>query len=173
MFEKILSLSGSAFRIVLSTFGFSLSSLFAFFVCFCHLLFFFFLSLFCLREKDHLVTGHTHTSLCTFWFYICSFLFRVPRFVLVPPFSPRVLLVLAVCPGCVFVPVRSWHSARAFKRARASDPPSWTLGGGVFGFSPSCVVFVFPCGVCGCTPVSRRTGGGRTDPGSLTHPSWE
>ena len=111
------------------------------------LLLLFLLSVF-LREKAQVVTGHTYTlsfpSWCCFLFGCCFAPWPLCRFCS-HLFRRASSFFWRFVGGVFLASVRFWDSlgTRALLRFRASDPVSWTLGGGVFGVSPS-VVFVFP-----------------------------
>ena len=150
--RKILSLSGLGFlRLVLSVLGFSsVSSLFALFLS----VLLSSSSSVCLskRERSGSHRSHAHSPLHVLGpgsFSVA--VLPLGRCVVFcsHPFRRASFFFWRFVGGVFFASVRFWDSlgTRALLRFRASDPVSWTLGGGVFGVSPS-VVFVFPCLLC-------------------------
>ena len=140
-------------------------------------LFFSLLSSLFKNERSGSNRSHAHLPLARFGLVFCLFPFcsLCRGFCFWSrPFRCASFLFLRFVRGAVFVPVRFWDSlgTRALECTWASDPLSWTLGSRVFGFSPSCAVFVFPCVWClRLHTFSRWTGGDLTDPaGDLAHP---
>ena len=106
--------------------------------------------------------------------HLSCFLLLAQRFLfLVPPFSLRVLLVLAVCPGCFLFPC-VFGILLELMPLNALELLILFLGqwaAGVFGFF-LLVLFLFSnvCGACGFT-LSRWAESDLTDPaGDLPHP---
>ena len=127
------------------------------------------LCLLCLREKESGSSrSHVHLPPC-FFFWFCfpfSFCFLCRGFSFWSrPFRRASFWFWRFVQGAFFVPVRFWDSlgARALVCFRASDPPSWTLGGGgVWCFS---FLFCFCFSLC-VWCLRLHTFSGRTGPWS-------
>ena len=123
------------------------------FLLFFFLFFFVFSFFFCLsnRERSGSHRSHAHSP-CTFLVLVPFGLLFCPLVRCVVfcshPFRCASFFFLRFVGGVFCASVRFWDSlgTRALLHFQASDPVSWTLGGGVFGFSVS--RFCFPLLLC-------------------------